>query len=127
MHFEYIEKNKRVSDAELINAKISENDLVLYKYALNDNKYVAIDTKINKAAKTISAKLDDLSSYYVVGSKKSSNLNSVDSEILFVLDNSWSMYTNKQYKKMKGADYPKQLEGNDPEGRRYKLDLRWHE
>ena len=109
------------TDTELINAKISENDLVLYKYAMNDNKYVAIDTKINKAAKTISAKLDDLSSYYVVGSKKSSNLDSVDSEILFVLDNSWSMYTNEQYKKMKGADYPKQLEGNDPEGRRYKL------
>ena len=109
------------TNTELINAKISENDLVLYKYALNDNKYVAIDTKINKAAKTISAKLDDLSSYYVVGSKKSSNLDSVDSEILFVLDNSWSMYTNEQYKKMKGADYPKQLEGNDPEGRRYKL------
>ena len=109
------------TNTELANARISEGDLVLYRYALDDNKYVAVDTKIDKSAKVVTAKLDDLSSYYVVGSKKSTGLDSKDSEVVFVLDNSWSMYTNEQYKKMTGKDFSVTLEGNDPEGRRYQL------
>ena len=110
------------SDSELASARINANELVLYRYDLGSGKYVATATKIDAAQRKVSAKIDDLGSYYILGSKKAKNLENKDSEILFVLDNSWSMFTNEQYKKMNdGKDFNGKLDANDPDGRRFQL------
>ena len=110
------------SDDELINSKIKEKNLVVYRYVLSSGKYEVIDARINTDNNTLSATLTDLSSYYVLGSKSDANLDSDDSEIMFVIDNSWSMYTNEQYKKLNnGNDNKNKLEASDPDGRRFRL------
>ena len=110
------------TDEQLSSAKIKEKDLTIYRYDLSDAKYEKVDTKIDSNNKTVSATLTDLSSYYVVGSKSGAKLDSKGSEIMFVLDNSWSMYTNEQYKKLNnGQDHKNKLEASDPDGRRFKL------
>ena len=110
------------TDGELASSKIKESNLVIYRYDLKDSKYEAIDTKINSSNKTVSATLTDLGSYYMLGSKTGANLDSKDSEIIFVIDNSWSMYTNEQYKRLNnGNENKNKLDGNDPDGRRFQL------
>lgn len=109
------------TDLELSNAKISVNNLVIYRYNFENDKYEMLETAVNQVDKTVTAKLEDLRSYYIVGSKQGASLDRADPEIVFVLDNSWSMYTNEQYKRVNGRDYPNPLEGNDPEGRRFTL------
>ena len=109
------------TDLELYNTRISANNLVIYRYNFENDKYEMLDTVVDRANRTVTAKLEDLSSYYIVGSKTGANLDKADPEIVFVLDNSWSMYTNEQYKRVNGRDYPSPLGGNDPEGRRFVL------
>ena len=109
------------TDLELYNAKIVASNLVLYRYNLGTDKYEALQTAVDQENKTVTAKLEDLSSYYIVGSSEGANLDKADPEIVFVLDNSWSMYTNEQYRKVNGRDYPSPLGGNDPEGKRFIL------
>ena len=109
------------TDDQLASAKVKEKELTIYRYDLSGAKYEVIDTKIDANNNVASASLSDLGSYYVLGSK-SAKLDSKGSEIMFVLDNSWSMYTNDQYKKHhNGQDYKDKLEANDPDGRRFKL------
>ena len=110
------------TDAELASAKISASDLVLYRYDLSNGKYEAVTTKVDTAQMKVSATIGDMGSYYVLGSRKAESLENKNSEILFVLDNSWSMFTNEQYKKMHdGKDFDGTLDANDPEGRRFQL------
>lgn len=107
--------------SELNSARVSENNLVIYRYILAEDKYEAVNTKVDANNKTVTAKIDDLSSYYIIGSSKGANLDRTGSEIMFVLDNSWSMYSNDQYKKLKGMDYNGKMDANDPDGLRFKM------
>ena len=108
------------TSTELANAKVAAKDLTLYRYDIEKDSYEIVDTAIDQAASTVAAKIDNLSSYYVIGSKNAT-FNKSDPEIMFVLDNSFSMYTNEQYKRIMGKDYPSRLGGNDPDGRRFTL------
>ncbi len=110
------------TDNELTSSNIKEKDLVIYRYDLNSGEYIAMDTKINVDKNTLNTSLTDLSSYYVLGAKSGVNFNNKDSEIMFVIDNSWSMYTNEQYKRLNnGADSKNKLDASDPDGQRFKL------
>lgn len=110
------------TDSELAGVGGNASKLTLYRYDLASSKYEAVTTKVDVAGRKVSATIEDLESYYVLGVAGAKYLDNKDSEILFVLDNSWSMYTNEQYKKMNnGRDFGVRLEANDPEGRRFQL------
>ena len=111
---------------QLAAAGISEDDLKLMNYDIDSEDYKVVEATVDKNNKVIIAKLKHFS-YYVVGKDiggdkyKSSN-----SEVMFVLDNSWSMYTNEQFKKITGQEYQCglfdldcKLNGSDAEGKRF--------
>lgn len=60
-----------------------------------------MDSTIDKSNKTVTAKLKHFSNYVLCASTliKETSTN----QILFILDNSWSMYTNEQYKEYSGG------------------------
>lgn len=109
---------------ELEKYGIQEDDLTLYYYDAEKMEYQVIDTIIDKTHKTLSATLSHFS-HYVIGSKK--KVTNTESNILFVLDNSWSMYTNEQYKEITGEEYSggffsdSILDGSDKDGQRFLL------
>lgn len=115
------------TDKELQQYKLNEDNLSLYYYNENKSEYEKVDTSIDKTNKTLSAVLTHFSEY-VIGDKTVVKQKE-DTEILFILDNSWSMYTNEQYKKITGKEYTTgffglysgKLEGSDANGVRFTL------
>lgn len=108
----------KYTDEELKKYGVNEDNLSIYYYNDKESKYEKIDSVVDKANKTVSATLKHFS-YYVVGDLYTGSKN----EILFVLDNSWSMYTNEQYTKYTGKEYPDSdpLDGFDSAGLRFDL------
>lgn len=110
---------------EIEKYSLNENNLSLYYYNIDDSTYEKVETSIDKDNKTLTATLKHLSNY-VVGD---SNLmkEKFTAQILFVLDNSWSMYSDEQYRKITGEDYSsslfgfQSLDGFDKEGLRFSL------
>lgn len=104
---------------------LNEDQLSLYYYNTQKSSYEKVDTAIDKEKKVLTATLKHFSSY-VVGDMSLMQKESTN-QILFILDNSWSMYTNDQYRKITGKEYygglfnSSQLEGSDAEGRRFSL------
>lgn len=96
------------TDDELIKSNLSEDNLSLYYYNEKKSTYEKIKTEVDKQNKTITAYLKHFSNY-VLGNYDTKKTES--NEALFVIDNSWSMYSNKQYKNIMGKEYePKGLD-----------------
>jgi len=102
---------------------LNEENLSIYYYNVSENRYEKIETYVDKANKTVTATLNHFS-YYVVGDSDVVK-ETYTSQILFVLDNSWSMYTNAQFKELTGEDFVSgfgeeiTLGGFDAAGRRF--------
>lgn len=112
-------------DEDLVKYGLNEDNLSIYYYNEKEAKYEKVETIIDKENNTLTATLKHFSNY-VVGDTSLVN-ESVKSQVLFILDNSWSMYTNEQYKKITGEDYygglfsSSKLDGFDAEGVRFTL------
>lgn len=113
------------TNEELEKYGLNEDNLSIYYYNEKESKYEKISSKIDKENKTVTAELKHFSNYVLGDSSQLKE--SVTSQILFVLDNSWSMYTNEQYKEYTGKEYSgglfglSQLDGFDADGVRFTL------
>ncbi len=107
------------TDEELVANDIIEDNLTIYAYKSDKAEYEKVKTEIDKNQKKVKAKAKK-GENYVIGDGSKIKLKST-SQILFVLDNSWSMYSNEQYKEITGEDYAGNLDGFDKEGARFTL------
>lgn len=113
------------TDEELVKYGLNEDNLSIYYYNEKESKYEKVDSTIDKSNKTVTAKLKHFSNY-VLGDSTLIKETSTN-QILFILDNSWSMYTNEQYKEYTGKEYTgglfgsAKLDGFDEEGIRFTL------
>ena len=106
-------------DLKEINEKgLDENNLTLYYFNEETKDLEVVPTTVDLNNKTISATLKHFSKY-VIGDKNTT-LKSIKSEIMFVIDNSVSMYTESQ---MSEAGYGESTGavGNDPGFKRLSL------
>lgn len=108
------------TDEELEEYDIDENNLTLYYYNEEDMSYEIIDTIVDAENNTITVTLNHFSNY-VLGDSELFNVD-INVEVLFVLDNSWSMYTKEQYSDITGTETNSSgLDGNDEDGLRFTL------
>lgn len=113
------------TDEELTQFGLTEDNLAIYYYNEKDGKYEKVESTVDKDNNTVTAILKHFSLYVLADDTVISEKSS--SEVLFVLDNSWSMYTNSQYKDITGEEYTggwfdsSVLEGNDADGLRFTL------
>lgn len=113
------------TDEELIKYGLNEDNLSIYYYNEKEAKYEKVETVIDKKNNTLTATLKHFSNY-VVGDT-SLVKETPTTQVLFVLDNSWSMYTNEQYKEITGEAYfgglfgSSTLDGFDADGIRFTL------
>lgn len=102
----------------LRNRNINENNLTLFRFDDKTKKLELVPTVVNKNTKVVSANISVLSKY-VLGDKNAV-LTDSKTQVMFVIDNSVSMYTENQmikagYKNSTGAV------GNDSEFKRLTL------
>lgn len=113
------------TDEELIEKGLNEDNLSVYYYNEKESKYEKVDSVVDKENKVVTAKLKHFSNYVLADSTLISE--TTTNQVLFVLDNSWSMYTNQQYEKYTGKKYSgglfsfDDLDGFDAEGKRFTL------
>lgn len=108
------------TDQELKQYGLNEDTLSIFYYNESTSQYEKIDTVQDKEKNTLTATLDHFS-YYVVGDANEVQETS-SSQVLFILDNSWSMYSNEQYEEITGKEYSGEpLDGFDKEGLRFQL------
>ncbi len=113
------------TDEELTKYGLNEDNLAIYYYNEKEAKYEKVESTVDKENKTVTAILKHFSPYVVADSELIEEKTS--SQVLFVLDNSWSMYTNEQYKEITGEEYTgglfssSTLKGNDADGVRFSL------
>lgn len=105
------------TDEELTKYGLNEDNLSIYHYNEKGFKYAKVDSTIDKSNKTVTAKLKHFSNYFLGVSTliKETSTN----QILFILDNSWHMYTNEQYKEYTGKEYSGVYDNNYPGEKRY--------
>ncbi|MDE6141942.1 MAG: VWA domain-containing protein, partial [Bacilli bacterium] len=107
-------------DDDLIKYGLNEDNLTIFYYNEKDLKYEKVDTILNKENKTLTTTLKHFSKYVVGDSSLTKE--KIDTEILFILDNSWSMYTNEQYEEITGKDtLNNSFDGSDSTGSRFSL------
>lgn len=108
------------TDQELKQYGLNEDTLSIFYYNESTSQYEKIDTVQDKEKNTLTATLDHFS-YYVVGDANEVQETS-SSQVLFILDNSWSMYSNEQYEEITGKENSGEpLDGFDKEGLRFQL------
>lgn len=108
------------TDQELKQYGLNEDTLSIFYYNESTSQYEKIDTVQDKEKNTLTATLNHFS-YYVVGDANEVQETS-SSQVLFILDNSWSMYSNEQYEEITGKEYfGEPLDGFDKEGLRFQL------
>lgn len=105
------------TDKDLQESNIEEDKLVVYNVNPQTGQYEKLKTTVDKNKKTLTANLKDFS-LYVIGD---SSLNNKKKEVLFILDNSWSMYSNGQYFQLIGKTTSTPLEHADTQGLRFSL------
>ena len=103
---------------EITKKELNEDDLTLYYFNEDTKKLEKIDTTVDKDNKELVVTLNHFSKY-VIGDN-TTVLDDYTSDILFVIDNSVSMYTEKQ---MSAAGYTSSTGavGNDSEFKRVSL------
>ena len=115
----------KYTDEELAKYGLNEDNLSIYYYNEKKSKYEKVNSTVDKSNKVVTAKLKHFSNY-VLGDSTLIKETSTN-QILFILDNSWSMYTNEQYKKYTGKEYTgglfdsSKLDGFDADGIRFTL------
>jgi len=116
----------RYTDEELKEKGLNEDNLSLYYYNEKENKYEKIDSKVDKENKTVTATLKHFSMYVLGDSEKVKEETS--NQVIFIIDNSWSMYSNEQYKQYTGEEYTgglfsfdSKLDASDEDGVRFTL------
>lgn len=97
--------------------KINEDNLTLYYFNDETKELKAVDTKMNKEKKEITVTLNHFSKYVLGDSQVVTNTK--PSQILMVLDNSGSMYSEEQLKAQGFSGTSE--EGNDPDFKRITL------
>ena len=109
------------TEDELKKYELNEDDLSIYYYNSDKATYDEVQTTINKEKKNLTATINHFSSY-VIGDKKKIN-KKVGNQVLFILDNSWSLYTKEQYEKITNLKYTQSVEmpGYDATGIRFKV------
>ncbi len=112
------------TDEELIEYDLNEDNLSIYYYNEKESKYEKVQTTIDKENNTLTATLQHFSNYVVGDTSKVKE--TISTQVLFILDNSWSMYTSEQYKEITGEEYKggglnSELDGFDAEGVRFTL------
>ena len=108
------------TDQELKQYGLNEDTLSIFYYNESTSQYEKINTVQDKEKNTLTATLDHFS-YYVVGDANEVQETS-SSQVLFILDNSWSMYSNEQYEEITGKENSGEpLDGFDKEGLRFQL------
>ncbi len=114
------------TDEDLLKYGLNEDNLSIYYYNEKNSKYEKVETTIDKENNTLTAKLKHFSNY-VIGDEILINEEET-TQILFILDNSWSMYSDEQYEKITGKKYNtggfsvgSSLDGFDKEGIRFTL------
>lgn len=109
------------TDEELKKYGLSEDNLSIYYFNIRESKYEKIDSVVDKNNKTITAKLKHFSHYVVGDTTKVKE--STNNQVLFILDNSWSMYSIEQYEKFSGnkLENSSELAQSDPSGIRFTL------
>lgn len=103
---------------ELTAKGLTEDDLTLYYFNEDTKKLEAVETEVDKNNKVLIVNLSHFSKY-VVGNK-SLVLDDYSSDILFVIDNSVSMYTTEQMVEA-GYNSSTGAVGNDKNFERIKL------
>ena len=113
------------TDEELSKYGLNEDNLSIFYYSEKESKYEKVETTIDKDNNTLTAKLTHFSNY-VIGDEALVKEEET-TQILFILDNSWSMYSNAQYKEITGKEYSEglfgktELDGFDEDGLRFTL------
>lgn len=113
------------TDEDLAKYGLNEDNLSIYYYNEKEAKYEKVETVIDKENNTLTTTLKHFSNY-VVGDTTLVK-ETATTQVLFILDNSWSMYSNEQYKKITGEEYrgglfgPSKLDGFDANGVRFTL------
>lgn len=111
------------TEEELEKYNLNEDELSIYYYNIKEDKYELVNTTIDKENKKLTATLTHFSNY-VIGDKTKVK-EKTDTEVLLVLDNSWSMYSDEQYKEITGETYSSLFGtsdlGSDIEGKRFSL------
>ena len=97
---------------------LDETNLTLYYFDDKDKKLEEIPTTVDKAKKTLTVTLKHFSKY-VIGDNKQVVTNK-DTEVLFVIDNSVSMYTEQQLKEAGYGESTGAI-GNDSDFKRLTL------
>lgn len=115
----------KYTEEELEKYGLNEDNLSIYYYNEKESKYEKVASTIDKSNKTVTAKLKHFSNY-VLGDSSLIKETSTN-QVLFILDNSWSMYTNEQYEEFTGKKFTEELFGTsklngfDAGGRRFTL------
>lgn len=109
------------TNEELTKYELKEDNLSIYYYNEKESKYEKMDSVVDKSTKTVTAKLHHFSNYVLGDSNVVKETSS--NQVLFVLDNSWSLYTNEQYEQYTGKEYKDEedLDGFDAKGVRFTL------
>ena len=100
------------TDEDLIKYSLNEDNLSIYYFNEENSEYEEIETTIDKDNNTLSATLKHFSNY-VIGDKTIVKTKTT-TQILFILDNSWSMYNSEQYKEITGEEYTGTIFDNSP-------------
>ena len=100
--------------------KLKEADLSIYHFDDNEKKFTKIDTKVNTTNKTVSANLAHFSKYVIAD--VNAKIESKKNRVLFIIDNSGSMYTPDQMKAQGHSGFLNNDDmGNDPDFKRVDL------
>lgn len=98
----------------LANSGINEDDLSIYYFNENDNKFEKIVSTVDKTSSVVSADVIHFSKYFIGDIKKM--IPEISTEIMFVIDNSGSMFSKAAF----GSD---NTDENDPEFKRVDLSV----
>lgn len=102
-----------------LNAKgINEDDLTLYYFNEDEKKLEKVETTVDKVNKELIVKLNHFSKY-VIGST-TIEVTELKADVVFVIDNSGSMYTDDQMHAA-GRKFASGMNGNDPDFKRIEL------
>mgnify|MGYP004666637511 FL=1 len=113
----------KYTNEEIKKYGLNEDNLSIYYYNTDTSKYEKIDSEVDKKNKTVTAKLKHFSNYVVGDSSLVKESTTI--QVLFILDNSWSMYSEEQYTKYTGKKFNSSLysslDASDEDGIRFTL------
>lgn len=90
-------------DKNLVASKgIAENNLAIYQLNESAGKYTKIDSSVDAGASKVTGKANELGKFFLADSTKMKD--TLTTELMFVIDNSGSMYSSEEIAESKGND-----------------------